>query len=486
MDGHYRTTASSTASSAPSTSGGPPSTSESASATSGPTTTSSTVIIPSDTAFVLQGLNTSIYANMFIQFDDTNGKVVLGSEGTARFVSFRLGSNGVLVNADDASEFAFIRYNNSIRTEYPQEDSAVLSTVRSVLHGNQEILDATDFTTVWSFDPTTGQLGLDHDGRQYILYLTPATANLRRARSGTRNRGLYEQSISYNVYMIPVDVPVPSDSTFQKVSLQVDNAATFPSSDFASTLTMTSELTGSASESPLISTSSSATRTGTRTSSRPISTSRNSSSSSSTRTQPDAYDIITIYHLQEFCTSLLSYYTPEIVVATTSTRMNTVYQPLFTDIQTDWSSILTVPRSTLTTGSPIPNTAGSTHRLLERDTPGDASDWRLDLLALDDTDRFTLYFQLDTTTFIATPDDSQNPITGTFCLEIDVFHQGKKGTLKFTDDIKYWEKNSFEYEFQNSSSLMQINGKNVNIFGGGTIDGNSQKWIDEHAVNNMV
>ncbi|KAF3904580.1 Exopolygalacturonase [Orbilia brochopaga] len=61
-----------------------------------------------------------------------------------------------------------------------------------------------------------------------------------------------------------------------------------------------------------------------------------------------------------------------------------------------------------------------------------------------------------------------------------------QGTIKFTDDIAYWEKNSFKYEFQNSSSFMQISGKNVNIFGGGTIDGNSQKWIDEHAVNNLV
>ncbi|KAK6499095.1 hypothetical protein TWF481_011665 [Arthrobotrys musiformis] len=61
-----------------------------------------------------------------------------------------------------------------------------------------------------------------------------------------------------------------------------------------------------------------------------------------------------------------------------------------------------------------------------------------------------------------------------------------QGTLKFVDDIPFWEKNSFKYEFQNSSSFIQIGGKDVNIYGGGTIDGNSQKWIDAHAANSWT
>ncbi|KAF3933846.1 Exopolygalacturonase [Dactylella cylindrospora] len=61
-----------------------------------------------------------------------------------------------------------------------------------------------------------------------------------------------------------------------------------------------------------------------------------------------------------------------------------------------------------------------------------------------------------------------------------------QGTLRFVDDIPFWEQNSFKYEFQNSSSFIQIGGKDVNIYGGGTIDGNSQKWIDAFAVNNKV
>ncbi|KAK6338019.1 hypothetical protein TWF696_001489 [Orbilia brochopaga] len=338
--------------------------------TAGPTTTSSTVVIPTDAAFVLQGLNTSIYANLYVQFDDTNGKVILGDQGIARFVAFRLGSSGELVNAEDASEFAYIRYDSSIATEYPQEEAAILINVRSVLHGDQASLVSSDFVTVWSFDLATGQLGLVHDGRQYILYLTPATTNRKFARSGTHDSELDKRSISYNVYMLPADIPVPADSTFQKVALQVDNAMSFPSSDFASsTPTATSESTGSSTSGSSITNTTPPTSMSTRT---PTSRTSQPTGSSSL---PDAYDVITIYHLQEYCTSLLSYYTPSSVVATTSTKVNTVYSAMFSDIETFWSSTETLPKSTLVTGSPIPPPGPSRRQLLERDPPDQLTDY---------------------------------------------------------------------------------------------------------------
>ncbi|KAF1982869.1 glycoside hydrolase family 28 protein [Aulographum hederae CBS 113979] len=52
------------------------------------------------------------------------------------------------------------------------------------------------------------------------------------------------------------------------------------------------------------------------------------------------------------------------------------------------------------------------------------------------------------------------------------------GTIIFTDDIEYWQKNNFYHPFQKSISFWRWGGEDVKIFGSGTIDGNGQAWYD--------
>ncbi|KFX97455.1 hypothetical protein V490_02779 [Pseudogymnoascus sp. VKM F-3557] len=55
------------------------------------------------------------------------------------------------------------------------------------------------------------------------------------------------------------------------------------------------------------------------------------------------------------------------------------------------------------------------------------------------------------------------------------------GEIKFTDDIDYWQNNYFAHPFQKSISFWQWGGKDIKIFGTGTLNGNGQKWYDGFA-----
>lgn len=81
-------------------------------------------------------------------------------------------------------------------------------------------------------------------------------------------------------------------------------------------------------------------------------------------------------------------------------------------------------------------------------------------------------------------------------------HISLQGTLQYTPDIPFWQKNSFylskhlaTYEllhvadsyypvtlrfpaYQNATTFWLLGGKNVRLDGGGTIDGNGQVWYD--------
>jgi galacturan 1,4-alpha-galacturonidase len=56
-----------------------------------------------------------------------------------------------------------------------------------------------------------------------------------------------------------------------------------------------------------------------------------------------------------------------------------------------------------------------------------------------------------------------------------------QGTIRFTNDTTFWQAHSFKHVFQNASSFFQLGGTDVNIYGGGTIDGNGQAWYDLYA-----
>ncbi|KAI5198363.1 glycoside hydrolase family 28 protein [Aureobasidium subglaciale EXF-2481] len=60
------------------------------------------------------------------------------------------------------------------------------------------------------------------------------------------------------------------------------------------------------------------------------------------------------------------------------------------------------------------------------------------------------------------------------------------GTLKFTDDIEYWQKNYFYYPFQKSITFMVWSGQDIRIYGKGTMDGNGQAWYDGFAGREIL
>ncbi|CBX91370.1 similar to extracellular exo-polygalacturonase [Plenodomus lingam JN3] len=66
----------------------------------------------------------------------------------------------------------------------------------------------------------------------------------------------------------------------------------------------------------------------------------------------------------------------------------------------------------------------------------------------------------------------------TFLKNIDLDIQG---TIQFTADTDYWQKNAFKQVFQNATTFFQLGGEDVNVYGGGTLDGNGQVWYDLYA-----
>ncbi|OCK83385.1 glycoside hydrolase family 28 protein [Lepidopterella palustris CBS 459.81] len=66
----------------------------------------------------------------------------------------------------------------------------------------------------------------------------------------------------------------------------------------------------------------------------------------------------------------------------------------------------------------------------------------------------------------------------TFLNHVDIDIQGY---IQFTNDTTYWQTHSFRQIFQNATTFFQLGGHDINVFGGGTIDGNGQIWYDLYA-----
>jgi len=71
----------------------------------------------------------------------------------------------------------------------------------------------------------------------------------------------------------------------------------------------------------------------------------------------------------------------------------------------------------------------------------------------------------------------------TFLNSVDIEFNGN---VKFTNNTTYWQANSFRQIFQNVTTFFQLGGNDVNVFGGGTIDGNGQIWYDLYAQNDLI
>lgn len=51
-----------------------------------------------------------------------------------------------------------------------------------------------------------------------------------------------------------------------------------------------------------------------------------------------------------------------------------------------------------------------------------------------------------------------------------------QGSIIFTPDIAYWSANAFKHTFQKAESFFQIGGSDVNVYGGGSLNGNGAVW----------
>ena len=61
-----------------------------------------------------------------------------------------------------------------------------------------------------------------------------------------------------------------------------------------------------------------------------------------------------------------------------------------------------------------------------------------------------------------------------------------QGKIQFTDDTDYWQKHSFKQIYQNATTFFQLGGEDVNLYGGGTLDGNGQVWYDLYAKEPLI
>ncbi|CAK3748229.1 Exopolygalacturonase X-1 [Lecanosticta acicola] len=66
----------------------------------------------------------------------------------------------------------------------------------------------------------------------------------------------------------------------------------------------------------------------------------------------------------------------------------------------------------------------------------------------------------------------------TFLKHIDIDIQAY---IQFTNDTDYWRANAFDQTFQNATTFFQLGGEDVNVYGGGMLDGNGQVWYDLYA-----
>ncbi|KAI9372297.1 pectin lyase fold/virulence factor [Aspergillus egyptiacus] len=60
------------------------------------------------------------------------------------------------------------------------------------------------------------------------------------------------------------------------------------------------------------------------------------------------------------------------------------------------------------------------------------------------------------------------------------------GRITFTADTDYWQAHSFRQTFQNATTFFQLGGQDVNVYGGGTLDGNGQVWYDLYAEDPLI
>lgn len=72
-------------------------------------------------------------------------------------------------------------------------------------------------------------------------------------------------------------------------------------------------------------------------------------------------------------------------------------------------------------------------------------------------------------------------LTGLSAIDIDI-----QGRISFPPNLEYWQKNTFDLEFQNATSFFILGGEDVNVYGGGEVDGHGQAWWDAYVKNKKI
>ncbi|KAF3911073.1 hypothetical protein AA313_de0204857 [Arthrobotrys entomopaga] len=380
------------------------------------TTITSSTATPSPStlpnSFVLGG--SGDLDGFYLQFDAT-GNIFLSNLGEVTLLALHLDTdNALLQNARDASQLLFLRHNSSfIEEQLPTEDPAVLAQIFQVRIGDQvhgQLLSS-DVYTGWLWDNQTDEFRFLYKGQNLSFYYTPTSLRRHRARDTSadkfsfrfwsRRGTILQRDIKFLTLILPLDIALSSDSSLEPLSLTPTQVATFsstlfntlPSSSPTSSLSSsslsssassssstlasstsssssslfpslpsTSSLSASSSassSSPSTSPSSSPSRSSNSPSSSPSSPSPASSSSPSSSSLPNVYDVIVQYSLQDYCTTLLGYFTPVQTLPSaiyTTTRETSVLSTTTTSTTT--TTTTTVTSSTSTTSFPVPAKRG--------------------------------------------------------------------------------------------------------------------------------
>ncbi|KAF3189787.1 hypothetical protein TWF788_009770 [Orbilia oligospora] len=348
-----------------------------------------------DTGFVLYGDGN--LRDHYMQFDDTDGRMEFALTGAYRFVQLEVndGGSGLLQNGLNLRELVFLRYNESVKEIYPTENADILGIVQEVRHADENDLLASDFMGTWVWNATDNQLGLERDGDRWVFYVGIG--------SQLRVRQIPADRDSYDVFALPENISVPSDSDFKRLSLGAGIASDFPSSIFTQSPTTTftdssatgfSQTTGD--NTGVTGTNGSGSRTGTDTgtgtgtgrtdtasrsgtSGRSLTgtitndsrtaTGSNGSANTGTATRTGTgtatgtgtggatdgtaqiYNIITSNNLQQYCTELLSYFSPTWPTTLTTYSAystSTSFIPEFTSTETTYTKTVEYASKTST------------------------------------------------------------------------------------------------------------------------------------------
>lgn len=113
--------------------------------------------------------------------------------------------------------------------------------------------------------------------------------------------------------------------------------------------------------------------------------------------------------------------------------------------------------------------------VVESHNDGTTDDSEFVTKALDDcNDGGHIIFSKDQSYVLGEPLD----MTALQHIDLDI-----QGNIKFTNDLEYWRNNTFDLSYQNSTSFFKLGGSDVNVYGGGAIDGQGQAWWDHYAKN---